>query len=174
MKDQNTIADIEARNRALAIRLGGDKSAYNIDRILRVAGTTNYPTAAKRKKGRVECYARWLIDNGDLAYELEDFPPHEDENSGKQKKTRRARATDPASFRDCKKRAMSFDDANEAILADAGEAGEWARRSYDRAAESGHGSAVRSRRTLSKDYVLVNAADVVPRPLQWLWAVAFA
>ena len=43
---------IEAINKAIAQRLGGD-SGHNIDRLLRVPGTVNYPNAAKRKRGCV-------------------------------------------------------------------------------------------------------------------------
>jgi len=43
---------VEAINKAIAQRLGGD-SGHNIDRLLRVPGTVNYPNAAKRKRGCV-------------------------------------------------------------------------------------------------------------------------
>jgi hypothetical protein len=67
------ITDIEARNWGLVLRLGcDDPSTRNIDRILRLPGTTNYPTKAKLAKGRVECPARLLAFN-DVSYPDEPF-----------------------------------------------------------------------------------------------------
>jgi putative DNA primase/helicase len=43
---------VEDINRSIADSLGGD-NCHNIDRLLRVPGTVNYPSATKRKAGRV-------------------------------------------------------------------------------------------------------------------------
>ena len=50
-EDQAKIDDVEARILALTLRLGGDAGTQNIDRILRLPGTTNLPNAKKRKAG---------------------------------------------------------------------------------------------------------------------------
>ena len=69
----DVIADIEARNYALAEAFGADPSTRNIDRLFRLPGTTNFPNAKKHKLGRVECRAR-LIEWNDVAYPLPEFP----------------------------------------------------------------------------------------------------
>lgn len=46
------IALAERANRFLAEAYGGDKQAWNADRLLRLPGTINYPSPAKRKKGQ--------------------------------------------------------------------------------------------------------------------------
>jgi hypothetical protein len=68
------IADVEACSEELMKRLGcADTSTKNIDRILRLPGTTNLPNAKKKKAGRVECPTKLDHFNG-AAYSLEDFP----------------------------------------------------------------------------------------------------
>lgn len=56
--------DVEATNRWLAAELGGDH-CHNIDRIMRLPGTTNVPNKKKRKVGREPCLAVvvWLDDS---------------------------------------------------------------------------------------------------------------
>jgi hypothetical protein len=66
------IADVEDRNRALVLALGGTAETRNIDRILRLPGTTNFPNAAKRKHGRTVCQAM-LISSNETRYQPEDF-----------------------------------------------------------------------------------------------------
>lgn len=82
-----TIADIEARNHALALEFGCDPSTRNVDRILRLPGTINYPNAKKRKAARTECRAS-LIDGifTDTIYRLADFPPYEADKAESLKK----------------------------------------------------------------------------------------
>jgi hypothetical protein len=58
------IADVEARTKALILRLGGEAGTQNVDRVLRLPGTTNLPNAKKRKAGRVECPTRLIAFNG--------------------------------------------------------------------------------------------------------------
>jgi uncharacterized protein DUF5906 len=62
--------------------LGGDKGTQNVDRILRVPGTINWPNKKKREKGWVPCQAtlRWLEE--ELSYELADFAAWETTRPG--------------------------------------------------------------------------------------------
>ena len=66
------IEELEAPNKALAKRLGGDH-CHNIDRIMRLPGTINLPDASKRAKGRVATEAR-LLYFGDNAYDISELP----------------------------------------------------------------------------------------------------
>src|SRR5262249_42790677 len=75
------IEDVEARSAALMVRLGAKPGTQNIDRILRLPGTTNLPNAKKRKDGRVECPTKLLSFNG-AAYSLETFPLPEQSKPG--------------------------------------------------------------------------------------------
>jgi predicted P-loop ATPase len=75
-EDQAKIDDVEARTKALTLRLGGDAGTQNIDRILRLPGTTNLPNAKKRKAGRSECQAKLLWFN-DVSYPLDAFAKEE-------------------------------------------------------------------------------------------------
>jgi len=68
------IANAEARSAALMVRLGAKPGTQNIDRILRLPGTTNLPTKAKRERGRVECPTKLLSVN-DVSHPLGAFPP---------------------------------------------------------------------------------------------------
>jgi hypothetical protein len=67
------IADVEARSAALMERLGGKPGTQNIDRILRLPGTTNLPNEKKIKAGRVACPTKLLSMNG-TSYLLDAFP----------------------------------------------------------------------------------------------------
>jgi hypothetical protein len=72
-EDQAKIDDVEARIKALMLRLGGKAGTQNIDRILRLPGTINLPNAAKLKAGRMPCPTRLISFNG-TTYPLEAFP----------------------------------------------------------------------------------------------------
>jgi len=72
-KMQEVVDDVEARVKALMETMGGKAGTQNIDRILRLPGTSNLPNAKKRKDGRVECQAK-LLDFNDATCALEDFP----------------------------------------------------------------------------------------------------
>ena len=71
--NENRIADVEARTKALMERLDAKAGTQNIDRILRLPGTTNLPNAKKRREGRVKCAAK-LLDFNELAHPLDAFP----------------------------------------------------------------------------------------------------
>src|SRR5262249_18779976 len=68
------IADVEARSAALMLRLGAKAGTQNIDRILRLPGTTNLPNKKKRDVGRVPCPTKLIGFNG-ASYPLDAFPP---------------------------------------------------------------------------------------------------
>lgn len=69
--DPEKIAQAEAYNIELANRLGGDH-CFNVDRVMRLPSTTNWPDERKRKRGRepreAEVYSRT-----DVAYPLTAF-----------------------------------------------------------------------------------------------------
>jgi hypothetical protein len=70
------IADFEARVTELTLTLGceKDKGTHNIDRIMRVPGTWNYPNKKKLSVGRTKCRARLLSDLDAPSYPLSAFP----------------------------------------------------------------------------------------------------
>lgn len=75
--------DLEAYNRQLGIVLEGD-ATFNVDRLMRVAGTPNIPDDKKRKKGRTERLAE-IVEIGEVTYPLHDFtaaPEVQATNSG--------------------------------------------------------------------------------------------
>src|SRR5262249_26952311 len=72
-RDENTQLVVEAINAGLATYFGADRGTQNIDRILRLPGTRNYPNKKKRSLGRKPCEARLLKANGASRYELETF-----------------------------------------------------------------------------------------------------
>jgi X-X-X-Leu-X-X-Gly heptad repeat protein len=75
------IANAEARSAALMVRLGAKPGTQNIDRILRLPGTTNLPTKAKRERGRDECPTKLVSFNGP-SYSLDAFPLPEQNKPG--------------------------------------------------------------------------------------------
>lgn len=72
------LPSIEAINCQIRDYYGAD-ACQNIDRIMRVPGTINYPNAAKRARGRGESQACWALPDESLVYAPEDlasiFPP---------------------------------------------------------------------------------------------------
>jgi len=68
------IAKLEALNKRVIADLGGDIGTGNLDRILRLPGTTNYPTKAKIKRGRVPVEANLIEHHPERAYSPDDFP----------------------------------------------------------------------------------------------------
>jgi RecA-family ATPase len=75
------IADVEARTAAIMLRLGAKPGTQNIDRILRLPGTTNLPNKVKREAGRVACPTKLIEFNG-ASYPLGAFPLPEQNKSG--------------------------------------------------------------------------------------------
>jgi Virulence-associated protein E-like domain len=88
-EDKVKIADVEARIKALTLRLGGDVGTQNINRILRLPGTINLPNAKKRKEGRVEC-PTGLLWFDDVSYPLAAFPKEELKKPEKPEKPKKA------------------------------------------------------------------------------------
>jgi hypothetical protein len=68
------IADVEGRVAANMLQLGSVAGTQNIDRILRLPGTTNLPNMKKLKAGRVPCPTSLIQFNG-VTCTLDDFPP---------------------------------------------------------------------------------------------------
>jgi hypothetical protein len=68
------IYDVESRVAANMRQLGSVAGTQNIDRILRLPGTTNLPNKKKLKAGRVPCPTE-LIQFNDVTCTLDDFPP---------------------------------------------------------------------------------------------------
>jgi len=76
-----TVAAVEDRAKVLMERLGAKAGTQNIDRILRLPGTTNLPNAKKLKTGRVPCPTKLLSFNG-VNYSLDAFVPGTPEDGG--------------------------------------------------------------------------------------------
>ena len=66
-------APVEDRNKALAAATGAPAGTYNVDRLLRLPGTINYPNAAKILKGRSVCQSS-VVTLTDARYPLASFP----------------------------------------------------------------------------------------------------
>ncbi len=67
------VDDVEARTEAVMLKIGTVAGTQNVDRILRLPGTTNLPNAKKRKDGRVACRTS-LLEFNDNTYPLDAFP----------------------------------------------------------------------------------------------------
>jgi hypothetical protein len=83
-EDKAKIDDVEARIEAVMLRLGSKAGTQNIDRILRLPGTTNLPNKKKLNIGRVACPTRLIRFNG-ATYSWDAFPAPEP--SGQERKT---------------------------------------------------------------------------------------
>ncbi|MGA7323867.1 MAG: phage/plasmid primase, P4 family [Rhodomicrobium sp.] len=70
--NEAAIAEFEKINKALAKALGGD-ACHNIDRVMRLPGTVNFPNAKKRKQGRHTTVARLLRSNPEAEYTFEEI-----------------------------------------------------------------------------------------------------
>jgi len=65
---------LESYSRGLAQQLGGD-ACFNIDRIMRLPGTFNFPDEKKRAAGREIVLAKLIEADWDCSYALEQFTP---------------------------------------------------------------------------------------------------
>ena len=65
--------DVARYNRQLVNALDGDITCPNADRIMRLPGTTNFPTPKKRARGRVPAQAEVYSFNEDLVYPLSKY-----------------------------------------------------------------------------------------------------
>lgn len=61
LEGESGLARAEQVNRALAAALGGDASAWNVDRLARLPGTVNWPNKLKVAKGAQPRLARCLV-----------------------------------------------------------------------------------------------------------------
>jgi hypothetical protein len=73
IRANGNIEELEDVNRGMIVALNADKGTQNIDRILRVPGTTNWPTKAKKRRGRVPVEAELLEFNPHYTYSLDSF-----------------------------------------------------------------------------------------------------
>jgi predicted P-loop ATPase len=80
LNGSDSIADIEARNDALAKRFGASTSTRNIDRVFRLPGTINHPNAKKRSVGRPTSHST-LIAFNHSRHPLSAFPPTQKEET---------------------------------------------------------------------------------------------
>jgi predicted P-loop ATPase len=71
---QAIVGDVEGRAKAAMEKLGSVAGTQNIDRILRLPGTTNLPNKAKIKKGRKACQSSLLAHDERADCKLDDFP----------------------------------------------------------------------------------------------------
>jgi RecA-family ATPase len=63
---------VEAVNMSLRDTFGGD-DCHNIDRLLRIPGSVNYPNKAKRERGYVACMASWVQEDTGQRYTPQDL-----------------------------------------------------------------------------------------------------
>ena len=64
---------LEAANKKLIVDLGGDVGTHNLDRILRLPGTTNFPSPTKIKRGRVPIEAHLIEHFPERTYTLDEL-----------------------------------------------------------------------------------------------------
>lgn len=72
------IEELEAANRRVMHDLGAGAGTHNLDRILRLPGTTNWPTKTKLKRGRVPIVAKVIEHHPERRYQLSDFASSRD------------------------------------------------------------------------------------------------
>ncbi len=74
--DTVKIADLKARNKQLAVDIGGGADhCENLDRVMRVPGLINFPNEAKRKRGCVKVPTELVEFHPERFYNIDQFPP---------------------------------------------------------------------------------------------------
>lgn len=70
-----TADQIEELNHRIALHFTGEGKTHNVDRVLRIPGTINWPNAKKRKAGREPRAATWVreIEGRDAEYETDEI-----------------------------------------------------------------------------------------------------
>ena len=66
--------EVEAVNKAVASVTGGDPACWNVDRLFRVPGTTNFPSATKQARGRTPALAVVVHPDTGAVRSLGSFP----------------------------------------------------------------------------------------------------
>jgi hypothetical protein len=66
--------DVEVVNKAIASVTGGDPACWNVDRLFRVPGTINYPSATKQARGRKPALAVTIYMDTGATRVLSSFP----------------------------------------------------------------------------------------------------
>jgi P4 family phage/plasmid primase-like protien len=69
----DVVAGVEARAIGIKVAVEGD-AVQNVDRVMRLPGTVNWPNEKKRRAGRVPRLSRVVEAHWDRRYGLEDFP----------------------------------------------------------------------------------------------------
>jgi putative DNA primase/helicase len=92
------ITNIEARVKALLLKLGAPAGTQNIDRLFRVPGTINFPNAKKLRDGRTPRAAR-LIAFNDTVHALENFPPAQEQPRQEKPRSKKANGQLPSELR---------------------------------------------------------------------------
>jgi hypothetical protein len=67
------VATVEACNKVLEKQFTGGTQTWNVDRIMRLPGSVNYPNAVKLAKGRVEALSEVVELNLDRGYDIGEF-----------------------------------------------------------------------------------------------------
>jgi hypothetical protein len=112
----DNLTNLEGRNKKLVDDLGSD-NCQNIDRIMRVPFTVNYPDATKRKRGRIPVRTSLIADlSATMKFDIERFASAAESKRGKEppsdgpRPTQRLTATAPISRsvrRRCRIRSIS-------------------------------------------------------------------
>lgn len=75
---QATLDEVEALNRALSVKFAGD-AVVNVDRLMRLSGTVNWPDAKKRARGRIPAMAGIIQPHTGEVHSIEElarvYPP---------------------------------------------------------------------------------------------------
>jgi hypothetical protein len=74
--DPVKISDLKARNKQLAIDIGGGADhCENLDRVMRIPSLINFPNEAKRKRGCVKVQTDLVEFHPERVYDVDQFPP---------------------------------------------------------------------------------------------------